>query len=429
MNEIICPHCNKAFKIDEAGYAAILQQVRNNEFEKELKNREVIFTNEKETAIKLAEERIKNVLNDSLNKKEQEIIALRSENQKAITIVESEKNIELIELRTKIEAQETEKQLAVKNAITELEKQSAKLKNELETEKKLKQSEIDALSAKYTVKLEEERRMKEVELKMKDETIAQYKDMKAKLSTKMIGESLEQHCANEFNKLRATAFPAVYFEKDNTISDGTKGDYIFREEDSDGNEIISIMFEMKNESDEGGNKKKNDDFLKKLDEDRNKKKCEYAVLVTMLEADNDLYNTGIVDFSYRYPKMYVIRPQFFIPLISVLRNAAYNSMKYKAELARIKNQDLDISKFEEKINKFKEGFAYNVDLANRKFNEAIESIDKSINHLQKTKEALLSSANNLRLANDKADDLTIKKLTSGNPTMKQKFNDLSKGDS
>lgn len=423
MNEIICPHCNKAFKIDEAGYASILQQVRNHEFEEELKSRELLYKNEKDAAVQLAEERIKNSLGEKLTSKEQELILLRSEKNQAITLLEAEKNKELTELRAKLQSYDTEKQLAVKEALMLVEKERDKLLNDLETEKKLKQGEIDTLNITYAAKLAEEKRQKEAELKSKDETIEFYKDMKARLSTKMIGESLEVYCANEFNKLRPTAFPNVYFEKDNTTSDGTKGDYIYRELDAEGNEIISIMFEMKNEADEGANKKKNEVFFKKLDEDRTKKNCEYAVLVTLLEADSDLYNTGIVDVSYRFPKMYVVRPQFFIPIITLLRNAALNSMKYKAELELVKNQNLDISKFEEKVNKFKEGFTKNVELANRRFNEAIASIDKSIEHLQKTKEALLSSASNLRLADDKASELTIKKLTHGNPTMKAKFDE------
>jgi hypothetical protein len=270
-------------------------------------------------------------------------------------------------------------------------------------------------------KLSEQLRAKDEIIKMKDEEIILRKDMKQKLSTKMLGESLEQHCEIEFNKLRATAFQNAYFEKDTNAASGTKGDYIYRETDIEGNEIISIMFEMKNEADETVTKKKNEDFLLKLDKDRTEKKCEYAVLVTLLEAENELYNGGIVDVSYRYPKMYVIRPQFFIPMITLLRNAASNSQQYKAELARVKSQHVDITNFEAKINSFKNGFSKNVDLANRKFNEAIESIDKSIAHLQRTKEALLSSANNLRLANEKTEELTIKKLTHGNPTMKTKF--------
>ena len=292
--------------------------------------------------------------------------------------------------------------------------------NEVKTKELEKQNLESTLVQEYTAKLQS----KEEIIKYKEEEIARVKDMKAKLSTKMIGETLEQHCATEFNKLRATAFQNAYFEKDNDARSGSKGDFIYKETDEAGNEIISIMFEMKNEGDETATKKKNEDFFKELDKDRNEKKCEYAVLVTMLEAESEYYNTGIVDVSHKYQKMYVVRPQFFIPIITLLRNAAMNSLKYKAELALVRNQNIDITNFEEKINQFKEGFARNYDLASRKFQTAIDEIDKTIIHLQKTKEALLSSDNNLRLANQKAEDLTIKKLTHGNPTMKAKFDEL-----
>lgn len=289
---------------------------------------------------------------------------------------------------------------------------------------KLKDTEKDLLEKSLTEKFEADLKEKDAIIKYKDEEIALRKDMKLKLSTKMIGETLEQHCETEFNKLRATAFQKAYFEKDNDSRSGSKGDYIYRENDDSGNEIVSIMFEMKNEGDETATKKKNEDFLKELDKDRTEKKCEYAVLVSLLEADSEYYNSGIVDVSHKYPKMYVVRPQFFIPIITLLRNAAMNSAKYKAELALVRSQNIDITNFEEKMNKFKEGFARNYELASRKFKEAIDEIDKTISHLQKTKDALLSSENNLRLANDKADDLTIKKLTHGNPTMKAKFDEL-----
>jgi hypothetical protein len=287
-----------------------------------------------------------------------------------------------------------------------------------------KQLETQLLEKSLQEQFQATLKTKDEIIKLKDEEIAMRKDMKLKLSTKMIGETLEQHCENEFNKLRATAFPNAYFEKDNNSSSGSKGDFIYRETDEQGNEIISIMFEMKNEGDETATKKRNEDFFKELDKDRMEKKCEFAVLVTMLEAESELYNTGIVDVSYKYPKMYVVRPQFFIPIITLLRNAALNSMKYKAELALMRNQNIDITNFEDKINAFKEGFARNYDLASRKFQTAIEEIDKTILHLQKTKEALLSSENNLRLANNKAEDLSIKRLVQGNPTMKAKFDDL-----
>lgn len=312
------------------------------------------------------------------------------------------------------------KKLAITEAVQKIEKERDNLLNEVKTKELEKQNLESTLVQEYTAKLQS----KEEIIKYKEEEIARVKDMKAKLSTKMIGETLEQHCETEFNKLRATAFQNAYFEKDNDARSGSKGDFIYKETDEAGNEIISIMFEMKNEGDETATKKKNEDFFKELDKDRNEKKCEYAVLVTMLEAESEYYNTGIVDVSHKYPKMYVVRPQFFIPIITLLRNAAMNSLKYKAELALVKNQNIDITNFEEKINQFKEGFARNYDLASRKFQTAIDEIDKTIIHLQKTKEALLSSDNNLRLANQKAEDLTIKKLTHGNPTMKAKFDEL-----
>ena len=410
MNEIICPHCKKAFKIDEAGYADILKQVRNQEFEAEISRRENQFNQDKENAINLAEERIKNVLRDEMNAKEKEFIIQKS-NQES----------ELTELKAKIGAFETEKLLAVTEAVNNIERERDKLFMELTNEKKIKETEIQAIETNYKDKLHEQLKLKDAQLKDKDDLIERYKDMKAKLSTKMIGETLEQHCELEFNKLRATAFPNVYFQKDNDSSNGTKGDYVYRENDLQDNEIISIMFEMKNEADDTSKKQKIDGFLKKLDEDRNKKGCEYAILVTLLEADNELYNTGIVDVSHRYPKMYVIRPQFFIPMITLLRNAAFNSLKYKQELAQIKNQNIDITNFENKLNEFKDSFGNNYRLASNKFKTAIEEIDKTIDHLMKVKDNLIGSENNLRLANNKAEELTIKKLTRNNPTMTEKF--------
>lgn len=403
MNEIICPHCKKAFKIDEAGYADILKQVRNHEFDKELHERLAAAEKDKESAVKLAEEKTKSELRT-------EFVQL----QKQLTEMKSEKDSKITKLQAKLESSETEKKLALAEAVSKLEKERDELANSLkvkDTETKLLES---SLKDKY-----------EGELRSKDEMIAYYKEMKAKLSTKMVGESLEQHCEIEFNRLRATAFKNAHFEKDNDASDGTKGDYIFRQYDESGNEVVSIMFEMKNEGDETATKKKNEDFLTKLDADRKKKDCEYAVLVSLLESDNELYNSGIVDVSHKYPKMYVIRPQFFIPIITILRDAALNSMKYKAELAIVRAQNIDITNFEENMETFKEGFSRNYDLASRKFGDAIDGIDKTIKQLEKTKAALLSSENNLRLANDKAQDLTIKKLTRGNPTMKAKFDELN----
>lgn len=437
MNEIICPHCLKPFKLDEAGYADIVKQVRNHEFEAELERREQYLRKEKETAIQLTEERVKNSLTESLSQKEQELnllkaqkaqelLQLTADKDKELSRLNSQKETELFELRAKLAAFESDKALAVSSAMSKIQQERDKLENELTTAQALKVMELQSLKDNYNLKLDETIKAKDAELKAKDELIERYKDMKARLSTKLLGETLEQHCENEFNKIRMTAFPQAYFQKDNDTSDGTKGDYVFREMDTEGNEIVSIMFEMKNEADDTVNRKKNDDFLKKLDDDRKKKNCEYAVLVTMLEADNDFYNSGIVDVSYRYPKMYVIRPQFFIPIITLLRNAALNSLKYKAELAQVKNQNLDITNFENSLNDFKEGFGRNYRLASEKFKTAIDEIDKTITHLTKVKDNLLSSENNLRLANNKAEEITVKKLTAGNPTMAQKFKDLNK---
>lgn len=422
MNEIICPNCHKAFKVDEAGFADILKQVRDHKFEEELNNRLNLAEQEKLNAIKLAEANLKNSLQSELANKDKEIIQLKANSERKLSEQLAEKDTSLIELRAKLENAELEKKLSVKEAIQKIEKERDDLANNLKHKDTEKQLLEKSLSEKHSAEL----RTKDDIIKMKDDEIALRKDMKLKLSTKMIGETLEQHCEIEFNKLRATAFQKSYFEKDNDSKSGSKGDYIYKETDDLGNEIISIMFEMKNEGDETATKKKNEDFLKELDKDRTEKKCEYAVLVTLLEADNELYNAGIVDVSHKYEKMYVVRPQFFIPIITLLRNAAMNSMKVKAELAVIKNQNIDITNFEENINTFKAGFAKNYELASRQFKTAIEEIDKTIDHLQKTKDNLLSSVNNLRLANNKADDLTIKKLTRGNPTMTAKFEELNK---
>jgi hypothetical protein len=392
MNEIICPHCKKAFKIDEAGFADILKQVRDHEFENELHSRLEIAEKDKQSAVQLAQATTKNELQADVAKKDAEIAKLQA----------------------RIESAETEKKLALSEAVNKLERERDELAGELKSKEIEQQLLTSSLKDKY-----------EIELKSKDEMIAQYKDMKLKLSTKMLGETLEQHCENEFNRLRAAAFPNAYFEKDNDAISGSKGDYIYRETDEAGNEIISIMFEMKNEGDETATKKKNEDFLRELDKDRTEKKCEYAVLVSLLEADSELYNVGIVDVSHRYQKMYVIRPQFFIPIITLLRNSALNSLKYKSELALVRAQNVDITNFEENMNKFKEGFARNYDLASRKFLSAVEGIDKTIAQLQKTKENLLRSEDNLRLANQKAEDLTVKRLTRGNPTMAAKFAELN----
>ena len=411
MNEVICPNCNKAFKVDETGFAEILKQVRDHEFEEELRNRLLLAEKEKLNAVELAKSKVKNIFKEELNLKNQFINELKIK-----------KEAEVNEMKLRIQQVETAKKLAISEATREIEKERDTLSNSLklkETEKLLLEK---SLNEKHLVELQTKNDI----IKLKDEEIMLRKEMKVKLSTKMIGETLEQHCEAEFNKLRATGFKNAYFEKDNDSSSGSKGDFIYREKDEHENEIISIMFEMKNEADQTASKKRNEDFLKELDKDRNEKKCEYAVLVTLLEADNELYNTGIVDMSHRFEKMYVIRPQFFIPIITLLRNASLNSLKYKAELNLVKSQNIDITNFEDKINAFKTGFSKNYELANRKFNIAINEIEKTISHLQKTKEALLSSDRNLRLANDKAEGLTIKKLTNGNPTMRDKFEEVKK---
>lgn len=402
MNEIICPHCHKAFKVDEAGFADILKQVRDHEFEKELHDRLELLEKDKESAVKLAEANFKNKLQADIAKKETELAELKAK-----------KDAEISKLTAAIQTNQSEGKLATMEAVNKLEKERDQLANKLEvieTEKELLKS---SLREKY-----------ENELKTKDEMIAYYKDMKAKLSTKMVGETLEQHCEIEFEKLRATGFKEVEFGKDNDASSGSKGDYIYREYDKNGNELISIMFEMKNEGDETATKKKNEDFLRELDKDRKEKNCEYAILVTLLEADSELYNTGIIDVSHKHLKMYVIRPQFFIPIITLLRNAALNSVQYKSELAIVKAQNIDVTSFEAQLDDFRDSFGRNYRLASEKFKTAIESIDKSIVQLQKTKENLLRSEDNLRLASDKADDLTVKKLTRGNQTMTSKFENL-----
>lgn len=409
MNEIICPSCKKAFKIDEAGFADILKQVRDHQFEEELEKRLKLAENEKESAVKLAEANFKSVLQEDLNKKDKEL----SEKLAA-------KEAEIAQIKSKLNSAEIEKELSVTMAVQKIEKERDDLLNNL----KIKETEIllqeKSLNENFALQL----KTKDDIIKIKDEEIAFRVDLKQRLSTKMIGESLEQHCEIEFNKLRSTAFQNAYFEKDNDSKTGSKGDFIFKENDVHGNEIISIMFEMKNEADATIAKKRNDEFFKELDKDRNEKKCEYAVLVSTLESDNDLYNMGIVDVSHKFQKMYVVRPQFFIPIITLLRNASMNSMQYKAELALVKSQNIDITNFEDRMNSFKEGFARNYELASRKFTEAIAGIDKTIKELEKTKAALMSSESNLRLANNKADELTIKKLTQGNPTMKAKFDEL-----
>ena len=421
MNDIICPHCKKVFKVDEAGFADILKQVRDHVFNKELNERLGLAEREKESAVKLAKADVEKLMRADIAKKDKELVELKAEKEKELVELLAKKEAKIADMKSAIDRAEVEKKLSVTEAVRNIEKERDDLAGEL----KSKETEKQLLEKSLVEKFSNELRTKDGIIKMKDDEIALRKDMKMKLSTEMVGETLEQHCEIEFNKLRATAFQNVYFEKDNDSKSGSKGDYIYRETDAAGNEIISIMFEMKNEADATATKKRNEDFLRELDRDRTEKKCEYAVLVSLLEAENELYNTGIVDVSHKYPKMYVVRPQFFIPIITLLRNAAMNSLKYKAELALVKGQNIDITNFEDNINKFKEGFAKNYDLASRKFKTAIEEIDKTIDHLQKTKDALLSSENNLRIANNKAEDLTIKRLTRGNPTMTAKFEDLS----
>lgn len=411
MKEIKCPNCGQVFQVDETGYAQIVQQIRDSEFERELDRRQRELTEKSETEKKLA-------VNEAVQKKEKERESVLTRKNEEL----AEKERQIAQLKAQLDSAETEKKLAVNEAVREKEKalnESANKITELrgqlsnvETESQLKEK---SLKERYEDKLKE-----------KDVQIEYYKDFKARQSTKMVGESLEQHCLTQFNSIRMTAFPKAYFEKDNDARTGSKGDFIFREASEDGTEFISIMFEMKNEADETTTKHKNEDFFKELDKDRQEKGCEYAVLVSLLEIDNELYNNGIVDVSYRYPKMYVIRPQFFIPMITLLRNAALNSLQYQRELQIVRNQQVDILHFEENMNAFKEGFARNYDLASRKFTTAIEEIDKTIDHLEKTKKALLSSENNLRLANNKAEELTIKKLTKGAPTVKAMFDALDK---
>lgn len=428
MQEIKCPKCGEVFQVDESGYSAIVQQVRDKEFSKELKSREAQFELEKDNAVQLAKLAIEKDLSEKLIQKDSEIAKLKADitteqisKKSEISETIAQKDKEIVELKNKLAGFDKDKELELTKLVnkmnTELSEKDtciAKLNNEKELTQKESQLKEQSLKDQY-----------EEKLRFKDEEIARYKDFKAKLSTKMVGESLEQHCEIEFNKLRATGFQRAYFEKDNDAKTGSKGDYIYRESDPEGGEFISIMFEMKNEMDSTSTKKKNEDFLKELDKDRREKKCEYAVLVSLLEPENELYNSGIVDMSHRYPKMYVIRPQFFIPIITLLRNASLNSLEYRKELAVIKAQNIDVSNFEAQMNDFKEKFAKNYELASRKFKTAIEEIDKTIDHLQKTKEALLSSENNLRLANSKAEDLTIKRLTRNNPTMEAKFAELN----
>lgn len=406
MQEIKCPKCGEVFQVDESGYAAIVKQVRDKEFSKEIQSRETQFESEKDNAVQLARLEAEKAFNEKLSQKEAEL------NQTEIL-----KDKEIADLKNQLATFDKDKELEIHKLVTKLNTELKEKDNHiamLKGEKALTEKECQLKEQSLKDQYEEK-------LRFKDEEIARYKDFKSKLSTKMVGESLEQHCEIEFNQLRATGFKNAYFEKDNDAKTGSKGDYIFRDKDENGIEFISIMFEMKNEMDTTSTKKKNEDFLKELDKDRREKNCEYAVLVSLLEPESELYNSGIVDMSHRYPKMYVIRPQFFIPIITLLRNAAGNSLEYRKELEIIKAQNIDISNFESEMNDFKDKFSRNFRLASEKFQKAIDEIDKTIDHLQKTKEALLSSENNLRLANSKAEDLSIKRLTKNNPTMEAKF--------
>jgi len=436
MHEIICPSCKKAFKIDEAGFADIVKQVRNSEFEAELHERIAVAEREMIDAVKLAEANTKNQLQAEIarrdtelaelrakreaelaeikSQKDSELSELRAERELTLTQLKSKQASELAELRAKLQSYETESKLAVTEAVNKVEKE----RDELASELKNKDTEQKLLATSMRDKYESE-------LRIKDEMISQYKDLKARLSTKMVGETLEQHCEVEFNRLRATAFQNAYFEKDNDASGGTKGDYIYRETDENGTEIISIMFEMKNEGDETATKHKNEDFLAKLDRDRVAKKCEFAVLVSLLESDSELYNQGIVDMSHRHPKMYVIRPQFFIPMITLLRNAALSSLAYKNELAVVKSQNIDVTTFESDLQAFQDGFMKNVKDSSSKFQEAMDGIDTTIKKLENIKEALRLSNKHLLTAGSKVETVSVKRLTKNNPTMQAKFDELA----
>ena len=460
IHEISCPHCGKAFKVDETGYADILKQVRDGEFERQLHERLELAEQDKRNAVELAkasavmesqkdaaakdaeiqglkarlgaeETARKLAVTEARSSVEKERDALANElelarqgRQAASSLAEAKlknelqqaaisKDVEIHNLKSKLDTFEAREKLAIREAVSAVEKDRNKLQGDLEKAELEKQLAEQSLKERY-----------ETQIKDRDDAIERLRDMKARLSTKMVGETLEQHCETEFNRIRAAAFPQAYFEKDNDVRTGSKGDYIFRDVDDVGTEIVSIMFEMKNEDDRTATKHRNEDFLKQLDKDRTEKGCEYAVLVSLLEPDSELYNTGIVDVFHRFPKMYVVRPQFFIPMITLLRNAAINSLKYKSELALVKAQNIDISNFENRLLTFQTAFGRNYDLASRHFQTAIDEIDKSIDHLQKTKAALLGTVNNLRLANDKAQDVTIRKLTRGNPTMAAKFSDF-----
>jgi len=439
MHEIKCPHCQKAFTIDEAGYANIAQQVRDSEFDKQLQQQVALAEQEKRKALELAQVKAANELQQAATAKENEIQELKAKldafelKQKlavneALTEAEKQlatKNTEIQELKAKIENSAAAKQLEIAQAVTAVEKERDALKSGLERERDELKNGLEKIQLEKQLAEQSLKDKYETQIKDRDDAIERLRDMKAKLSTKMVGESLEQHCEIEFNKIRSTAFPRAYFEKDNDARSGSKGDFIFRDHSEAGTEIVSIMFEMKNESDTTATKKKNEDFLAELHKDRTEKGCEYAVLVSMLESDNELFNTGIVDMSHRHEKMYVIRPQFFIPMITLLRNSSMKALDFKNELELIKAHNIDVTNFESELESFKSNFGRNYDIASRKFQDAIKEIDKSIAALQKTKDALLGTENQLRLANNKAQEVSIKRLTRSNPTMALRFAELT----
>ena len=415
MNEIKCPHCAETFSLDDAGYAEIQNQVRTREFEQALEQRASELEERRQNDLRLAEVQA--------NAKLQQVI---SDKQRELTELSTKADQQMSQLKAELANFELQKAIALRDATSAIELERNNLASTLETERRLKELELEQLRTNLEERMRSEVERKNDEIRMKDDAIDRLKDFKTKLSTKMVGESLEEHCKTEFDRIRPTAFNKnVHFEKDNDASSGTKGDFIYREFDDEGVEIISIMFEMKNEQDATATKKKNEDFLKKLDEDRTKKGCEYAVLVSLLESDSELYNSGIVDVSYRFPKMYVVRPQAFITIITLLRNAAMNSLQFKTELAQVRAQNVDITNFENRLNEFKSGFAMNYERASKHLVTAVEGIDKTINQLQKIRDGLVRSEDNLRLANNKAEEISIKKLTKGNPTMTQRFDELN----
>ena len=415
MNEIKCPHCAETFSLDDAGYAEIQNQVRTREFEQALEQRASELEERRQNDLRLAEVQA--------NAKLQQVI---SDKQRELTELSTKADQQMSQLKAELANFELQKAIALRDATSAIELERNNLASTLETERRLKELELEQMRTSFEERMRSEVERKNDEIRMKDDAIDRLKDFKTKLSTKMVGESLEEHCKTEFDRIRPTAFNKnVHFEKDNDASSGTKGDFIYREFDDEGVEIISIMFEMKNEQDATATKKKNEDFLKKLDDDRTKKGCEYAVLVSLLESDSELYNSGIVDVSYRFPKMYVVRPQAFITIITLLRNAAMNSLQFKTELAQVRAQNVDITNFENRLNEFKSGFALNYERASKHLITAVEGIDKTINQLQKIRDGLVRSEDNLRLANNKAEEISIKKLTKGNPTMTQRFDELN----